>query len=444
MNKVYAFFLGISIFCTTACAKDQIKIVSEKSISPHYYIGPERYYKQIQEISSFLIPGDTVYVDGNATYTGGIILDISGSSEKRIVLAGINRNGKRPVITGGVMGIKVNGNYITIKGFEITSSLKAGIGHFANEIIINDCIIHDNLRDGIIGWGSLSGSLTVEYTELYHNGLSSSSPFAHQIYMATDETMYPNAVFRLQFCYIHDGNGGNNVKTRSGRNEFYYNWIEGAVFHGLELIGPDPEDNSETKEETKREDSDIVGNVIIVTPGMCCVRVGGDGTGQTWGRYRFVNNTFILNGKSDVIRGYAGVQTIELYNNAIVNSTSKNDTRVLNDDDLNWSNQRQVFGSNNWIQSGVASIPVELTNTFIGTFPGFKDLANKDLRLASGSELINRANQNPLGSDNFPFPHGLFPADFHPPLHCLKQESEIEARPSSDIIDIGAFEFIQN
>ena len=35
-------------------------------------------------------------------------------------------------------------------------------------------------------------------------------------------------------------NGGNAVKSRAQRNEIYYNWIEGAVYHELELIGPDP------------------------------------------------------------------------------------------------------------------------------------------------------------------------------------------------------------
>ena len=71
--------------------------------------------------------------------------------------------------------------------------------------------------------------------------------------MATDETAYPGAVFRMQHCYVHDANGGNNVKSRAERNEIYYNWIEGAYYHELELIGPDGQ-----AESLKREDSDVV------------------------------------------------------------------------------------------------------------------------------------------------------------------------------------------
>ena len=107
--------------------------------------------------------------------------------------------------------------------------------------------------------------------------------------MATDEEAYPGAVFRMQYNYVHDANGGNNVKSRAERNEIYFNWIEGAYYHELELIGPDGQDES-----LKREDSDVVGNVIyqgFTTRNHYPIRIGGDGTGQTFGRYRFLNNT---------------------------------------------------------------------------------------------------------------------------------------------------------
>ena len=45
---------------------------------------------------------------------------------------------------------------------------------------------------------------------------------------------------------------------------------------------------------TEREDSDVVGNVLYqgyTTRSHYPIRVGGDGTAQTFGRFRFVNNT---------------------------------------------------------------------------------------------------------------------------------------------------------
>ena len=190
------------------------------------------------------------------------------------------------------------------------------MGVYANNITIRNCVIHD-CRNGILGYGSLTGSVLVEYCEIYNCGGEPKSgfDFAHQIYMATDEAAHPNAVFRLQHSYIHNAKGGNNVKTRSGRNEIYYNWIEGARYHGIELIGPDMDDNDAMNENTKREDSDVVGNVVIATSNGSAIRLGGDGTGQTKGRYRVVNNTFVLQNNADALRGNDGIETLEIYNN---------------------------------------------------------------------------------------------------------------------------------
>ena len=41
----------------------------------------------------------------------------------------------------------------------------------------------------------------------------------------------------MRFSYVHDANGGNSVKSRAARNEIHYNWIEGALYHELDLIG---------------------------------------------------------------------------------------------------------------------------------------------------------------------------------------------------------------
>ena len=59
---------------------------------------------------------------------------------------------------------------------------------------------------------------------------------------------HPGSVFRMEHCWVHDGNGGNGVKSRAERNEIYYNWIEGSYYHELELIGPDGMDESLARE----------------------------------------------------------------------------------------------------------------------------------------------------------------------------------------------------
>ena len=407
-----------------------------------YNVGPGKTYTTLQQVQALLAPGDLVLVDGNTTYPGGVFLSIPGTAENPITIRGVRVNGNQPVISGGVYGINIsNAHYNIIEGFVFTATTKAGIGHFADQVIIRDCVIRDNIKNGLIGYGQNSGSLTMEYCEIYHNGESTQSPNAHQIYMATDEAAFPNAVFRMQYCYIHDGNGGNNVKSRSGRNEIYYNWIEGATYHDLELIGPDPTDNPLVDDNTLREDADVVGNVLVVAAGGAACRAGSDGNGNgTFGRYHFVNNTFIMNGSGDGVRGSLGVGTIEMHNNVFYNKISAASTRIFYDLDMQWSNGRQVIGTNNWIQTGTSFVPAEFTGSVSGTNPGFVNIGTANFNLLSTSPLINASNSAPPTIAAYPAINPLFPPLIHPPLHT-PQSSPAVARPGVGILDIGAYEY---
>ena len=73
-------------------------------------------------------------------------------------------------------------------------------------------VVHDCPSHGILGADEDSGSLTLDYVEVYRCGSGYSH---HPIYIATDEQTHPHSVFRMQHCYVHDGLGGNNVKSRA-------------------------------------------------------------------------------------------------------------------------------------------------------------------------------------------------------------------------------------
>jgi MYXO-CTERM domain-containing protein len=131
--------------------------------------------------------------------------------------------------------------------------------------------------------------------------------------MATDELAHPGSVFRMIGCWIHDANGGNNVKSRAERNG-----IEGAYYHELELIGPDPAGG--VPEATAREDSDVVGNVFVkrgANEAFAVVRFGGDGTGQSLGRYRFAFDTVIVapGSTAAAFRLFSGLESVEMHGN---------------------------------------------------------------------------------------------------------------------------------
>ena len=68
-------------------------------------------------------------------------------------------------------------------------------------------------------------------------------------------------------------------------------------------------------------DSHIVPSVTeVFGPLLQVIRVGGDGTGQTFGRYRFANNTIVLGQAttSALFRVFDGIESIEMYGNAFL------------------------------------------------------------------------------------------------------------------------------
>ena len=282
-----------------------------------YQVGPTRTLKKLQDVAPLLAPGDLVEVDGNATYPGDVIFTRPGAPTNKITIRGLRVNGLRPVLSGGTNTVEFRlSNHYVFEGFDVTGGTFRGIYHHAHDITVRDTVVHDCPAHGILGADTDSGSLTLEYVEVYNCGNGTGQ---HPVYMATDEFKYPGAVFRMQYCYLHDQRGGNNIKSRAERNEIYYNWISGGFYGEIELIGPDPKGNKNVGVDLKREDSDVVGNVFAhkATQGTRMARVGSDGTGETKGRYRFVNNTFILRqGQvSPAFEIFEGIDSLEVHNN---------------------------------------------------------------------------------------------------------------------------------
>jgi hypothetical protein len=409
-----------------------------------YQVGPSRTYAELQDVTDLLNPGDIVEVDGDATYASGVLLERSGTADRRITLRGVRVDGKRPIISGTErFGFEINADYVTVEGFEITGGItKAGIGQYGHEVRISDCLLHDFPdADGIIGYGTGTGNTIIEYTEIYHTGNTAPSGGRHQIYMATDETAHPGSVFRLQYCYIHDAIGNSDVKSRSERNEIYYNWLESPGFHDMDLYGIDPDDNPDTSEDTAREDSDVVGNVVVCNPQYACARIGGDGTGNSKGRFRFVNNTFVQTGSGDIIRTFQDVETLEMYNNVIYNVSASSTTRVLNDADGSWVHgSRLVVGSNNFVLTGATEVPTQWTGTISGQDPSFADSAGFDFSPASGSPLIDAGAMETPTVESYPLADPLFPPASTPPSRAALLPGSAKPRASDGGIDIGAIE----
>lgn len=397
-----------------------------------YQVGPSRDFTSLQEVADSLAPGDVVELDGDTEYEGGVLLEAAGTAEQPIIIRGIPVNGNRPRLSGGNNTLEVGGDHYVIEGLDLTGGTSRCFFHRADDVTFRDSVVHDCPQHGILGADEGSGSLLLEFVEVHHCG---SDTQRHQIYMTTDQNAHPGSVFRMQHCYVHDANGGNNVKSRAERNEIYCNWVEGALYHELELIGPD--DGIGTG--GLREDSDVVGNALIKTNAdSYVVRFGGDGTGETLGRYRFVNNTVLTqpNG-SAVFRLFDGLQSVEMHNNVFF-GLDGGSVDLVRTAEAAWTDGQQISGSYNWVGEGAANVPEEWTNTLTGSDPGFTDLEGWNLTPTEGSPLSNAGTDQTSDDWDYAVPSPWPLPNCVPPARSVG--SAPRSRQVSGAVDIGAYE----
>lgn len=415
-----------------------------------YQVGPGRFYLDLNELldSVTLSAGDRVEVDGNASYAATRVRAVhSGAPGNPVMVVGVDIAGLAPRFQGGYNTLHNEASHIIFENLDITQGSGRCFFHQGTGVVLRRVVIHDCPEHGILGADQQSGSLTVEHSAVINAG---SGGRKHAIYMATDEVNYPGSVFRLQHSTVVDsaygsGEGGNLIKSRAERNEIYYNWLEGAYYHELELIGPDPGGAPPGwTESIVREDSDVVGNVIVHSAGFgSIIRLGGDATGQTYGRYRFVNNTIVrINGGSaTVFRLFDGLESLLASNNVFYNAGGAS-LRVVRETEADWlSNSTRISGQNNWIQSGATFTPSGFVNTIVAGDPGFENLAALDLRPASGSTMLNGGVLTLTGSGDYAIDSPLARPVRHPP----RQPDDavigpVVERPISGEIDVGAFE----
>ncbi|MCA9622242.1 MAG: hypothetical protein KC731_24630 [Myxococcales bacterium] len=423
-----AALLSLSALSTTASAAT-------------YQVGPSGDYPDIQSLlaATSLSPGDIVEVEGDHLYPGDLWLreEANGSADAPVTIRGIRKNGKRPTLEGvGTeqwhdMVLFLAAHYLVFEGFEIIGDdlEHPCIVTQANEIVVRDVYVHGCTGHGLLATDYGTGNLTIEHSEFTNNG---GGDRRHQIYVTTDQELFPGSRVRIQFNYVHDAAGGHNLKSRAERTEVYFNWLENPVYNSMDLIGPD------ATADAAREDSDVVGNVIIHPGPWAAARIGDDGTKGTDGRYRFAYNTFVF-GDSDAvaIRPQVNIESLELYNNAFI-SQGGAAPRLMHLTDYTGT-EPIVMGSHNYIASELSQVPPELTDTLSGD-PGVMDLASLDLRPKEGSALIDAGTTETVGPMNAtPLP--LTMVDYVPPPRVEPTAGMPYDRNDEGTPDIGAYAF---
>jgi len=397
-----------------------------------FEVGPGRKFADLHSVAPLLSAGDVVEVIGGATYRGGVRFTRDGAAGRPITIRGVIVNGKRPIIQGEADTIEVRGDHYVIENLEISGATRRCFFHHSHDVVIRNVFIHD-CRNGLLGADDNSGSLTIEGSEFARCGEGIRH---HQIYMATDEKAHPGSLFVLRQSFIHDGVGGNNVKSRAERNLIAMNWIEGALYHEVELVGPDGQDP-----DLAREDGEVIGNVLRKTNEFHAVRIGGDGTGDTAGRYRFVNNTFIMAGSAGAIRLQDRVESIELYNNLFVREGALPVTLFRDETVLRPPGEPSVIGDRNWF-SAVSDVPTSLTATKTGP-PDLQNMKELDFRPRPSSPLRGAGTR--VAPTNAKTPLNALAAlpQLEPPARVIATGSSRDAaraRPAQGPISIGALE----
>ena len=399
-----------------------VPVFNAKSAGTVYEVGPGKQYAELTHVIGALNPGDTVrvYYRENAYY-GTVELTRSGNAANPITIMGISdAQGRKPVLRGSdttnINILVMRASYYIIDNLEIygnqgisSSVTMRGIYNVGHKNIIRRCIVH-HAGQGIISADQGSGSLTVEFTEVYSNGAGAAD---HNMYLASDQARYPDSVITVRFCYSHDANYSIGLKTRARRNNIYYNVFENNPATAMDLLGPDFGDGfnpepppghydenyeGQTKQELRkidptygedyfREDSDVVGNLIIMNHAGNVARIGGDGgsgsnerSGTSFGRMRFVNNTIVYNTSGSPYRGIRlthGMGSVDYHNNILYSTgsgshwpfnpnryTSNNSPTVISSD-LRWlcgDSDGQYYGTNNYIKNFVnANMPAGIS-----------------------------------------------------------------------------------
>lgn len=324
-----------------------------------------------------LQPGDVL--DIAAGNHGAVVFSRAGRPDAPIIVRGIaGAQGQRPVIQGATSNTTVllaGSDHLVLDNLEITNGSTATgscLRNVAHQVTLQRVKVWGCANHGILGADD-GGSLTLDRVEVTGAGCSPSRGMAcdggnekHPVYVATNPRLYPNAALRIIDSLFHANRAGETIKSRAQRVEIRGSRIEstGQGFRALGLYGYDGERAS----LADPIHHDVVGNVLIAREQASSVaRFGGDGTGDTFGRTRFVANTVLVDatvaGTRPLIQLSFGLEAFIAHNNvfAVVGARVPLNTLVLETTNLVWADQRRpkVLMTHNHAPEGSTLLRIE-------------------------------------------------------------------------------------
>jgi MYXO-CTERM domain-containing protein len=353
------------------------------------------------------------------TYTDTCEITTQGLTVKGVGgMPKIDLTGGTPAQEKGIY--VVSADNVTIENLELTGASisdaeggnGAGLRITGHGVVVHGCYIHDN-QDGILAAPIVDGgTITIEYTDLSHNGLGDACDqggCVHNVYISkTSSTVrYDKTVF--QFNWSHDlasdtSDKGHLLKSRSRETDVLYNQISGETGH-----------DSYEVDIPNGGLAVVVGNVIekgSSPDNSTLLYYGEEGYDITTTNALYVvNNTFVndftsgtfINVESGAPAGFA----LTAHNNLIFGPGTLSSTGSLSADNL------------------------------LTASPMFVDPTNYNYQLLAGSPAIGKAVS--AGSEGS---FSLTPVDqMVPPPPPITAYSPVRAVMRAGDGDLGAFEF---
>ena len=431
---------------------------SDERAPQEFHVGPGRDYRQLHEVADLIRAGDTVFVDGGASYEP-VQFNRAGQAAMPVRIIGVpDENGARPLIAGGDTTVEFAGaHYYRFENFEITGGEQVCIRNNASHIRLTNIHMHDCLRHGVLGSDTFTGSVFIDRMEAHHaGGEKLGGNLKHPIYVATDPHAFPGSTLRVTSSYLHDF-GGNGIKSRAEKIEAYYNWIEpgdyidrdgdsDVSYYAIEANGFDGYTSGKTL------NVDIVGNAFIARD-QYLLRVGGDGTGSLYGHVRIAQNTMIMDESftryTTPIRFFGVLRSVYAANNLFYHLDNTPIRVQRLESEVDWVEEYRYAGTHNWVPEGSDDIaeyfPSDWVNTVFGTenpghvnVDGFDSL---DLSLTAESSLRGAGGFDTHGPAEYRFSGTLDTPLYTPPSQRPETGSWLPRprRKTSSPPNIGAY-----
>jgi hypothetical protein len=362
-------------------------------------VGPGKAYAKPCAAIAAARDGDTIEIDGSATYSGDACiigrsyLTIRGvNGRPKIDAAGAQAGGKGIWVVAGHNVIVEN---VEMFGAKVPDKNGAALRLEGNNFTLRKAFLHDN-ENGILSGANPNSDIVIEYSEFGHNGYGDG--YSHNLYIGKVKSL------TFQYSYSHDAHVGHNLKSRAMTNTIAYNRFSSTPPGGTgSTASGEP---SYEIDLPNAGTSYVIGNVIEQpaknqNPNM--LAYGEEGASNPGKDLYVINNTFL-------------------------NDAGKNATFVMVGPEVTTPVllQNNIFAG----EGAVTTQAIAINKTNFAGKAEFVDRARYDLHPTTRFLVINAGSM----------PRTAASGELLLPLAQYKHPASREVRPIVGDIDIGAYE----